>query len=224
MLERANTADTALATISAASAASWNGIDVARRGIGKAGPVASATVTSAMAVTMTMSTYERSEPLCIAGATRRLSPSRPASVKVYRNSARSAAGHCSRHRRAREAKRAIDPARVNALSASVGVKPCHRVRAAVDWLPVTASLARAIGPAPSAGTTPRTTPIAPRTSGPSHIAGGASWAAGVGAASPRKGAMPAISPAAPRHMLAATTSDTSTPLPSPGSVARMTLS
>ena len=82
MFERANAADSAAATISAASAASWNGIGVERRGIGKAGPVASATATSATAVRMTMSTYERSEALCSAGATRRLSASRPASVTV----------------------------------------------------------------------------------------------------------------------------------------------
>ena len=52
----AREAEIAPATISAASAASWNWIDVNRRGVGKARPVPSAKVTSAMAVTMTMST------------------------------------------------------------------------------------------------------------------------------------------------------------------------
>src|SRR5688572_7383694 len=82
ILERANVADSAPATMSAASAASWNWIEVQRRGVGKARPVASAMVTSAMAVTTTVRAYERSDALCSAGAIRRLSASRLASVKL----------------------------------------------------------------------------------------------------------------------------------------------
>src|SRR3954453_20957006 len=80
MLERANVADSAPAMMSPASAASWNWIDVQRRGGGRVRPVASATLTSAMAVTTTVRAYERSDALCMTGARRRLSASSPASV------------------------------------------------------------------------------------------------------------------------------------------------
>src|SRR3954468_7596392 len=82
MLERANVADSAAATMSAASAASWNWIGAQRRGGGREPPLASATATSAIAVTTTVSTYERSDALWSAGARRRLAASSPSRANV----------------------------------------------------------------------------------------------------------------------------------------------
>src|SRR3954468_18878659 len=84
------------------------------------------------------------------------------------------------------------------------VKPCQRTRVALETVPVAALTANAIGNATRPGKSPRITPATPRTTGPSHINTGTSCEAGVGIDRPRKGAKPAISPAAPRHMLAAT--------------------
>ena len=78
MLERANVADSAPATIERGKRrfveldrrpAAWRWKE--RRAI------ASAVVTSAIAVTDTVRTYKRSDALCSAGATRRLMLSRP---------------------------------------------------------------------------------------------------------------------------------------------------
>ena len=94
MLERANAADSAPATMSAASSAFVElrsaSSGAAAEGRGRS-PARSPPAQSPS--TTTVSTYERSDALCSAGATRRLSASRPASVNEYRRSACSAAGH-----------------------------------------------------------------------------------------------------------------------------------
>ena len=94
----------------------------------------------------------------------------------------------------------------------------------VDTAPVTEAAARATGPAASAGRTPRTKPRAPRITGPSQSDAGASCDAGVVIERPRNGAMPAMNPAAPRHMLAPTASAMRMPLQTPGSADMRTLS
>ena len=101
-------------------------------------------------------------------------------MNEYRRSACRAGGHRSRQRRVRNANSPTAPASVSMLSTSVVLKPCQSTNVTVDTAPVTDAAARAIGPAASAGRTPRTTPMAPRIIGPSQSDAGASCDAGAG--------------------------------------------
>src|ERR1043166_2310357 len=105
---------------------------------------------------------------------------------------------------------ATEPARAKTLSASVKVKPCQSPDVVRDTARVATAVAKAIGVDTTPGKSPRITPARPRTTGPDHRKTGASCDARVGIDRPRKGARPAISPAAPRHMLAATAHAVST--------------
>jgi len=80
-------ADNAPAMIRAARTPSWNSTDVQRLGAGRIRVVMSAIATSATAVVVTVSTYERSDAACRAGPMRRLMVSRTVRVPEYNRSA-----------------------------------------------------------------------------------------------------------------------------------------
>src|SRR3954467_7329800 len=183
---------------------SWSSTAVQRLGAGRIRAIISAIATRATAVAVTVSTYERRDAPCKAGPIRRLVLSRTVSVPEYNRSASRLLGHASCQNRCRYVNNATEPDKVNALSASVRVKPCQRTRVVLDTAPVAAVTANAIGVDTRPGKRPRITPATPRTNGPSHRNSGASCDAGTGIERPRNGANPAINPAAPRHMLAAT--------------------
>ena len=145
----------------------WASSDSAWAGRGRPpGPCRPAPPTSAT----TMSTYERSDALCSAGATRRLTASSAASVRVYSRSVPKARGHARRRIRCRETNSPTDPASVNALSASVGVKPCQRPSVHRRWLPRHGChRERQRASRASAGMTPIANPTTPSSRGPSQM-------------------------------------------------------
>ena len=95
-------------------------------------------------------------------------------------------------------------ARVRALSTSAGVTPCHTASDAATDVPATAVAAAESDPLRSDGATPTIRPPVARMTGGIHSGHGGSCASFTGAAFPRNGNTPAISPARPRKILAST--------------------